>query len=83
MEYYLNDSLDTAGIKVVANYSDGSKSQVKYWRVSGTTTSLGKQTITISYSDNGITKTASYDIQVKEKNVKKNLVQSSMQRMGA
>lgn len=71
MEYYLNDSLDTAGIKVVANYSDGSKSQVKYWRVSGTTTSLGKQTITISYSDNGITKTASYDIQVKEKNVKK------------
>lgn len=71
LEYYLNDSLDTAGIKVVANYSDGSKSQVKYWRVSGTTTSLGKQTITISYSDNGITKTASYDIQVKEKNVKK------------
>ena len=71
LEYYLNDSLDTAGIKVVANYSDGSKSQVKYWRVSGTTTSLGKQTITISYSENGITKTASYDIQVKEKNVKK------------
>ena len=71
LEYYLNDSLDTAGIKVVANYSDGSKSQVKYWRVSGTTTSLGKQTITISYSDNGITKTASYDIKVKEKNVKK------------
>ena len=71
LEYYLNESLDTTGIKVVANYSDGSKSEVKYWRVSGTTTSLGKQTITISYSDNGITKTASYDIQVKERNVKK------------
>lgn len=71
LEYYLNESLDTAGIKVVANYSDGSKNEVKYWRVSGTTASVGKQTITISYSDNGITKTASYDIQVKENNVKK------------
>lgn len=71
LEYYLNESLDTTGIKVVANYSDGSKNEVKYWRVSGTTASVGKQTITISYSDNGITKTASYDIQVKEKDVKK------------
>lgn len=71
LEYYQNDKIDATGMKVVANYSDGSISEVKYWKISGTTSSVGKQTVTVSYSDNGVTKTTSYDIQVKEKSNQK------------
>ena len=73
LEYYRDDKIDTAGMKVVANYSDGTKREVNSWTILGTTAQLGKQIVTVSYSENGMIKSASYDIQIKEKNVKKEI----------
>lgn len=64
--YYINDSIDTTGLKVVAAYTDGSKSEVVGWKVSGNTAKAGKTTIQVSYTEGAITKTASYEILVKE-----------------
>lgn len=64
--YYINDSIDTTGLKVVAAYSDGSKSEVRGWKVSGTTAKVGKVSIQVSYTEGNTTKTASYEILVTE-----------------
>ncbi len=64
--YYINDAIDTTGLKVVAAYSDGSKSEVRGWKVSGTTAKVGKTSIQVSYTEGNTTKTASYEILVTE-----------------
>ena len=64
--YYINDSIDTTGLKVVAAYSDGSKSEVRGWKVSGSTAKVGKTSIQVSYTEGNITKTTSYEILIAE-----------------
>ena len=60
--YYVGDSLDTTGLTVTATYSDGSSKTVSGWTVSGFSSesvSLGtEQTLTISYTEGKVTKTA-------------------------
>ena len=59
--YYVGDSLDSTGLTVTATYSDGSSKTVSGWTVSGFSSesvSLGSK-LTISYTEGGLTKTAS------------------------
>ena len=53
-------------MKVVAAYSDGSKSEVRGWKVSGSTAKVGKTSIQVSYTEGNITKTTSYEILIAE-----------------
>ena len=58
--YYVGDSLDTTGLTVTATYSDGNSNAVTDITVPVfTEVNLGtKQTLTISYTEGGLTKTA-------------------------
>ena len=68
VEYEVGDTFSTDGIAVTATYSDGSTKDVTSsiicsgydMRVAGT------QTVTVSYTENGFTKTATYQITVNE-----------------
>lgn len=72
--YNVNDMIDTSGLKIVATYTDGSKSDVQGWKIDGSTANAGSVSVRISYTESGITKVASYVIQVKEKEVPKETV---------
>ncbi len=62
LEYYVNESLDLAGLKVVAHYDDGNSFEVSDYECSPKTlTTVGSEVITISY--NG--KKATFEVNVK------------------
>ena len=61
--YYVGDTLNTAGMVVQATYSDGTKTNVTGWTCSPTTLSTaGTQTITVSYKEGTVTKTATFTV---------------------
>ena len=65
--YNEGEALDLSGMKVIATYSDGSSSEVMGWTASpsnGATLTNDPTTITISYTENGVTKEASFDVRV-------------------
>ena len=64
--YNINDTIDTSGLKVVATYTDGSKAEVKGWKIDGSTAKAGTVSVRVCYTESGITKVATYAIQVKE-----------------
>lgn len=64
--YNINDTIDTAGLKVVATYTDGSRAEVKGWKIDGSTAKAGTVSVRVSYTESGITRAATYEIQVKE-----------------
>ena len=72
--YNINDTIDTSGLKVVATYTDGSRAEVKGWKIGGSTAKAGTVSVRVSYTESGITKAASYEIQVKEKEKPKETV---------
>lgn len=72
--YNINDAIDTSGLKVVATYTDGSRAEVKGWKIGGSTAKAGSVSVRVSYTESGITKAASYEIQVKEKETPKETV---------
>lgn len=66
-EYTVNDTLNIDDITVTANYSDGSSSVVSGWTSNVSDVDMaseGAKTLTISYTENEITKTTSVDITV-------------------
>lgn len=66
-EYTVNDTLNIDDITVTANYSDGSSSVVNGWTSNVYDVDMaseGTKTLTISYTENGITKTTSINITV-------------------
>ena len=66
-EYTVNDALNIDDITVTANYSDGSSSVVSDWTSNVSDVDMaseGTKTLTISYTENGITKTTSINITV-------------------
>ena len=69
--YSVNDAIDTSGMKIVATYTDGSKTEVSGWKINGSTIKAGKYNVKVTYSEGGITKESSYEIQVNEKSVPK------------
>ena len=67
-EYEIGEELDTAGLTVTASYSNGTEAEVTNYEVSGyDSAQAGDKTVTISYTEGGITKTASFGVTVKEK----------------
>jgi len=69
-EYTKGEKLDLTGMEVTATYSDGTSSKVTDYTVdpkNGTALNdLGNNTITVAYSQDGVTKTATFSICVKE-----------------
>lgn len=65
--YFVGDALNTTGMKVTANYTDGSNEDVTSSASNSgfTSSSAGTKTVTVTYSENGVTKTATFTVTVK------------------
>ncbi len=67
-EFYINDIFNYDGLIVKANYQDSSYRYVNNYEISGyQMDKIGYQDIIIKYEEDGIIKTTSYQINVKEK----------------
>lgn len=63
--YKVGESFDKTGLVVSAQYSDGTSKLVTDYTVSGfNSSSAGTKTVTVSYSENGITKTCKFNVTV-------------------
>lgn len=68
--YEYGDSFQSAGMVVKATYSDGATANVTGYSCSPTLLStVGTQTITVSYTENGVTKTAATSVTVNRKTI--------------
>lgn len=66
--YLSGDNFDKSGMKIVSTYSDGSTKEITDYKViDGTNLTAGKTSVTISYTENGITKETTQNITVTEK----------------
>lgn len=68
VEYEVGEKLNTAGMEVTAVYSDSSTKVVTNWTTSGFDSSKAaeKQIVTVSYTEDEITKTATFTVKIKE-----------------
>ena len=67
-EFEVGDTFSYEGLVVTAHYSDTTEAVVTGYTVSGyDMATAGTQTVTVSYTEDGITKTANYSITVKAK----------------
>lgn len=66
--YIVGEELNTTGLEVTAVYSDESRKTVNNWKTSGFDSSkaITNQTVTISYTENEVTKTAEFNVEIKE-----------------
>ena len=68
--YEYGDSFQSVGMVVKATYSDGATANVTGYSCSPTLLStVGTQTITVSYTENGVTKTATTSVTVNRKTI--------------
>ena len=68
--YEYGDSFQSTGMVVKATYSDGATANVTGYSCSPTVLStVGTQTITVSYTENGVTKTATTSVTVNRKTI--------------
>ena len=68
--YEYGDSFQSAGMVVTATYSDGSSAAVSNYSISPTTfSSVGSQSVTISYTEHGVTKTSTTAVTVNKKTI--------------
>lgn len=68
--YEYGDSFQSAGMVMKATYSDGATANVTGYSCSPTVLStVGTQTITVSYTENGVTKTATTSVTVNRKTI--------------
>lgn len=64
-EFYVNDLFDYSGLVVTAHYDDGTEDIVNPTSVSSPDmTAVGNKTITVTYTENSISKTSTYTISV-------------------
>ena len=65
--YQEGENFDTTGMKVMARYSDGSTKEItNYEVIGGDNLTEGTTSVTISYSENGVTKTTTQQITVNQ-----------------
>lgn len=70
--YEYGDTLATAGMVITASYSDSKTAAVSGYSCSPTTFStVGNQVVTVSYTENGVTQTATFNVTVNRKSVAK------------
>ena len=68
--YEYGDSFQSTGMVVKATYSDGATANVTGYSCSpATLNTVGTQTITVSYTENGVTKTATTSVTVNRKTI--------------
>ena len=68
--YEYGDSFQSAGMVVTATYSDGASAVVSNYSISPTMfTSVGSQSVTISYTEHGVTKTSTTAVTVNKKTI--------------
>ena len=68
--YEYGDSFQSAGMVVTATYSDGASAAVSNYSISPTTfKSVGSQSVTISYTERGVTKTSTTAVTVNKKTI--------------
>lgn len=66
--YQYGDTLSTSGLSIKATYSDGATATVTGWSCSPTALStVGTQAITVTYTENGVTKTTTFNVTVERK----------------
>lgn len=69
--YYKNETLNLAGMVVKATFTSENTANITGWTTSpasgATLSTLGTQTVTVSYTENGVTKTATFTVQVNVK----------------
>lgn len=64
-EYKVGDTFDKTGLVVIAYYSDGTTKEISDYTISdGNELKEGQTSITISYTEGGVTKTVTQDIKV-------------------
>lgn len=72
LTYEYGDTLATTGMVVTASYSDSQTKTVTGYSCSPTTFStVGNQVVTVSYTENGVTQTVTFDVTVNRKSVTK------------
>ena len=70
--YIEGQDFDTTGMEVVEIYDDGTKKQItNYSVINGTNLQVGQTSVTISYTENGVTKTVTQAIKVVDKEFKR------------
>lgn len=63
--YNVGEELDTSGMVVTATYEDYKSGEVTGWTTSGfDSSSQGTKTVTVSYTERGVTKTANFTVSV-------------------
>lgn len=84
LTYEYGDTLATAGMVVTASYSDSQTKTVTGYSCSPTTFStIGNQVVTVSYTENGITQTATFNVTVNRKSVTKPTWKSNLTYTGS
>jgi len=70
-DYNIGDDLYISGMIVTVTYSDNSTKTINSWDISSScvisgfdSSTAGKKTVTISYSENGVTKTTQFTVEV-------------------
>ena len=82
--YEYGDTLATAGMVVTASYSDSQTKTVTGYSCSPTTFStVGNQVVTVSYTENGVTQTATFNVTVNRKSVAKPTWKSNLTYTGS
>lgn len=67
LEFYVNDIFDYTGLVVTAHYDNGTEDNVTPTSVSSPDMSItGQKTVTVSYTENSVTKSSTYSINVIE-----------------
>lgn len=70
--YEYGDTLATAGMVITASYSDSKTAAISGYSCSPTTFStVGNQVVTVSYTENEVTQTATFNVTVNRKSVTK------------
>ena len=84
LTYEYGDTLATAGMVVTASYSDSQTKTVTNYSCSPTTFStVGNQVVTVSYTENGVTQTATFNVTVNRKSVAKPTWKSNLTYTGS
>ena len=84
LTYEYGDTLATTGMVVTASYSDSQTKTVTSYSCSPTTFStVGNQVVTVSYTENGVTQTATFNVIVNRKSITKPTWKSNLTYTGS
>lgn len=82
--YEYGDTLSTSGMVVTASYSDSRSAAISSYSCSPTTFStVGNQRVTVSYTENGVTQTTTFNVTVNRKSVAKPTWKSNLTYTGS